>query len=209
MCSGVFYKVTHKCWQSPSIYDKITKLLYSWKWKYEVQLYSNRKSLFGFFQIQSLSQNVTLKWNKFNRRLLILNMVSNLKNVSNFPITICNHYWQACFLRIVSLSWQPLTFLVCNALKFNVKLHTFVSNNHKPNWDLTNKHKIKEVEPVEPAQMNIYQSNTYRKSLSWLQFDHEPRAQERHISIFVVYLTSPSSSLEHQPDMTTEQPRQF
>ena len=29
----------------------------------------------------------------------------------------------------------------------------------------------KEVDPVEPAQMNIYQSNTYRKDLSWLYFD--------------------------------------
>ena len=25
----------------------------------------------------------------------------------------------------------------------------------------------KEMEPVEPIQMNIYQSNTYRKDLSW------------------------------------------
>ena len=29
----------------------------------------------------------------------------------------------------------------------------------------------KEVEPVEPAQMNIYQSNTYRKDLSRPHFD--------------------------------------
>ena len=26
--------------------------------------------------------------------------------------------------------------------------------------------------------MNIYQSNTYRKNLSWLHFDDEPRVQE-------------------------------
>ena len=37
----------------------------------------------------------------------------------------------------------------------------------------------KEVEPVEPVQMNIYQSNTYRKDLSWLHLDDEPRVQER------------------------------
>ena len=37
----------------------------------------------------------------------------------------------------------------------------------------------KEVEPVEPVQMNIYQSNTYRKYLNWLHFDDEPRVQER------------------------------
>ena len=37
----------------------------------------------------------------------------------------------------------------------------------------------KEVEPVEPVQMNMYQSNTYRKDLSWLHLDDEPRVQER------------------------------
>ena len=31
----------------------------------------------------------------------------------------------------------------------------------------------KEVEPVEPVQMNIYQNNTYRKDLSWLHFKNE------------------------------------
>ena len=36
-----------------------------------------------------------------------------------------------------------------------------------------------EVEPVEPLQINIYQSNTYRKDLSWLQFNDEQRVQER------------------------------
>ena len=36
-----------------------------------------------------------------------------------------------------------------------------------------------EVEPVQLVQTNIYQSNTYRKDLSWLHFDDEPRAQER------------------------------
>ena len=32
----------------------------------------------------------------------------------------------------------------------------------------------KEVEPAEPDQMNIYESNTYRKDLSWLHFNDEP-----------------------------------
>ena len=36
-----------------------------------------------------------------------------------------------------------------------------------------------EVKPLEPAEMIIYQSNTYRKDLSWLYFDDEPRVQER------------------------------
>ena len=39
--------------------------------------------------------------------------------------------------------------------------------------------KKKEVEPVEPVQKNIYQSNTYRKDLSWPHFDNEPRVQEK------------------------------
>ena len=38
---------------------------------------------------------------------------------------------------------------------------------------------LKEVEPMEPVQMNIYQSNAYRKDLSWLHSKDEPRAQER------------------------------
>ena len=37
----------------------------------------------------------------------------------------------------------------------------------------------KEVEPVEPVQMNVYQSNTYIKDLSWLHFDDELRVQEK------------------------------
>ena len=40
-------------------------------------------------------------------------------------------------------------------------------------------HKNKEVEPVEPVQMNIYQINTHRKDLNWLHFDDGPRVQER------------------------------
>ena len=34
-------------------------------------------------------------------------------------------------------------------------------------------------EPLQPVQMNIYQSNTYIKDLSWLNFNNEPRVQER------------------------------
>ena len=57
----------------------------------------------------------------------------------------------------------------------------------------------KEVEPVESVQMNIYQSNNYRKDLSWLHFNNEPRVQERQqvkdqhpfISVFVAYPTIP------------------
>ena len=60
----------------------------------------------------------------------------------------------------------------------------------------------KEVEPVEPVEMNIYQSNIYRKDLNWLLFDNEPRVQERQpvkdqqfcISVFVAYPTILSSN---------------
>ena len=55
--------------------------------------------------------------------------------------------------------------------------------------------------------MNIYQSNTYRKDLSWLYFDDEPRVQERqqvkdqqsYISVSVAYPAIPSSNKKHQP----------
>ena len=35
------------------------------------------------------------------------------------------------------------------------------------------------MEQAESVHMNIYQSNTYRKDLSWLHFDGEPKVQER------------------------------
>ena len=72
-------------------------------------------------------------------------------------------------------------------------------------------HKNKEVEPVEPVQINIYKSNTYRKDLSWLYIDNEPRVQERQqvkdqqssISVFVAYPRIPSSNQDNSLDMTT------
>ena len=60
-----------------------------------------------------------------------------------------------------------------------------------------------EVEPVDPVQMSIYQSNTYKNNISWLHFDNEQRVQEReqvkgptqsYISSFVPYLTIASGS---------------
>ena len=66
------------------------------------------------------------------------------------------------------------------------------------------------MELVEPVRINIYESSSYKKDLSWLNFHDEPRVQDRqqvkdhqsYISIFVAYLTLPSSSWEPQPDMT-------
>ena len=53
----------------------------------------------------------------------------------------------------------------------------------------------------------FYQSNTYRKDLSWPHFDNDPRVQEKQqvkdqqscISAFVACLTNPSSNWGHQP----------
>ena len=43
-------------------------------------------------------------------------------------------------------------------------------------------HKIEEEEPVKPVQINIYQSNTYGKDLTWLPFNYEPRLQKKAAS---------------------------
>ena len=72
----------------------------------------------------------------------------------------------------------------------------------------------KEVEPVEPVLKNIYQSNTYRKDLSWPHFDDEARVQEKQqvkgqqfcIFVFVVCLTIPSSNYGHQPRRDNSSP---
>ena len=57
--------------------------------------------------------------------------------------------------------------------------------------------------PVKPVQMNIYQSNTYRKDLSWLHFDDEPwvqgrqqvKDQQSYISVFVATASSVTYSI--------------
>ena len=61
-------------------------------------------------------------------------------------------------------------------------------------------------ETVEPVLKNIYQSNTYRKDLSWPHFNDKRRVQEKHqvkdqqscTSVFVACLTSPVSNWGHQ-----------
>ena len=76
------------------------------------------------------------------------------------------------------------------------KNHAIYQNNKKASLE------NKEVELAEPVHMNICQSNTYRKDLSWLYFDDERRVQQRqqlmdqqtYISSFVAYLTVPSRS---------------
>ena len=58
------------------------------------------------------------------------------------------------------------------------------------------------METVDPVQMTIYPSNTYRSELSWLQFDDEPRVQvgqqmkdqQSCTAVSVAYPIIPSSS---------------
>ena len=81
------------------------------------------------------------------------------------------------------------------------KNHAIYQNNQKASREK------KKVEPVETVLKNIYQSNTYRKDLSWLYFDDEPRVQEKQqlkdqqscIFISVACLAIPSSNYGHQP----------
>ena len=57
------------------------------------------------------------------------------------------------------------------------------------------------------SQFRWHLPNTYRKDLSWLHFDNEPRVrqslqvkdQQSYIFIFIAYLTIPSSNYEYQP----------
>ena len=63
------------------------------------------------------------------------------------------------------------------------------------------------MEPVQLVQMNISQSNTYKKYLAWRYFDEEPRVQEKqevkdeqsHIHFSVVCPGYSYSSYEHEP----------
>ena len=57
---------------------------------------------------------------------------------------------------------------------------------------------------VEPVQMKIQQSNTYRKDLTWLYYDDEPwikqsYIQQWYVSIPVAYSTYPRSNWEFRP----------
>ena len=56
----------------------------------------------------------------------------------------------------------------------------------------------KEVGPVDPVQMNIYRSNTYRKDLSWQCFNERQlvKDQQACIPVFVACPTIPSSNQE-------------
>ena len=72
------------------------------------------------------------------------------------------------------------------------------------------------MELVEPVQINIYESSSYKKDFSWLNFHDEPRVQDRqqvkdhqsYISIFVAYLT-PQPDMTWQHDMTWQTWQQY
>ena len=81
------------------------------------------------------------------------------------------------------------------------KNHAIHQNNERASQEK------KDVEPLEPVLKNIYQSNTYRKDISWPHFNDEPRVHEKQqvkdqqscIFVFAVCLTIPSSNCGHQP----------
>ena len=63
------------------------------------------------------------------------------------------------------------------SLAVRVKKHLGMVTEKSRNLSKYNKQTSldsKEVEPVQPVQMNTYQTNTYRKYLSCLHFDDEP-----------------------------------
>ena len=78
----------------------------------------------------------------------------------------------------------------------------YTNNNRKIMTSLENK----DMTPVEQVQMNVNKSNTYRKDLTWLHLDNDPRVQEGQqvkeqqpcISVFVAYLTFSRSSQDYQ-----------
>ena len=58
-------------------------------------------------------------------------------------------------------------------VSINIRLkanHRFKEGTQNHNG---NSNKNPEMEPLQPVQINIDQSKTYRKVLSWLQFDDE------------------------------------
>ena len=85
---------------------------------------------------------------------------------------------------------------------FDIDICITSRNQWQKNHVIYQNNENMELKPVEPVQMSIYQSNAYRKDLSLLYFDDEPRVQDRqqmkhqqsYIFVFVAYVTFPSSS---------------
>lgn len=52
--------------------------------------------------------------------------------------------------------------------------------NHRICWnDVSTVHKNRGIESIQPVQMSIYRSNTYKKDSDRLHFDEEASAQEK------------------------------
>ena len=64
-----------------------------------------------------------------------------------------------------------------------------------------------EAKTVQSVQMNIYQSNIYRKDLGWLHFDNEARCQvnvlQSYIPVLVVYPNVQVATSSTSPVMKT------
>ena len=55
-----------------------------------------------------------------------------------------------------------------------------VTKNHATHWNNGyTSYKNEEVEPVQPIQMNIPESNTYGKGFNWLYFKDERQGFKR------------------------------
>ena len=78
----------------------------------------------------------------------------------------------------------------------DIKNHANYQNNEQTSL------KKKKAKPVEPVLRNIYQSNTYRKDLSWPHFGNEPRqvkSNSHGYLFFQLVQVATSNNQEHQP----------
>ena len=71
-------------------------------------------------------------------------------------------------------------------------------------------HENEEVEAGQLVQMNIYQSNTYTKDLSWPHFIDDPRVQERQqVLVQQSYIPVPVTYLVFQLEVLTQTWHQY
>ena len=116
-----------------------------------------------------------LSW--FRLRNTILTIVLSL-------LTVCSNRLSsltcvACLLNLLQLVCALLYLVIppgvfCFCFKnTDRKIMQSIRTTNRPPTKKT------EEEPVEPFLKNIYQSNIYRKDLSLLHFDNEPRVQEK------------------------------
>ena len=75
----------------------------------------------------------------------------------------------------VTIGQRKTFYSPCNIWKQCKENHESYQNNV---WI---SHKNKELKPVQPVQMNIYTSNTFRKDFFRLHFHDDPSVQERQL----------------------------